>query len=416
MRAVLADRKVRRYLLAQVLSLFGDTTLWLAVGIWVKQITGSSSAAGLVFFFYLVPYAFAPLAGMLVDRLRRRPLLAAVNLASAVVVLALLFVHGRDDVWLVYLVIFLYGVSGTLISSAQSALLATLLPESLLADANGLLQTGREALRLFAPLIGAGVVAATGSAAPVAVFDAVTFVVAGVVLARLPVDETVERRGSTSWWDEISAGARHVFGTPALRHVVVGTGIALLVLGFGETVVFPVAQHGMHRSPSFVGVLVSLIGAGAAAGGLLAPRLIRRLGDGPTVALGLLVLAAADLAQSSGAPAAIVSAMLVVGVGSAFAFTGWSTAIQSRTPAHLQGRAYSAADTTVTVPQTASVAIGAALVSLVDYRILLVVMAAVTAVASAYLFTRRVDWRVGARPGAPPVPVGADTVAPLPQF
>jgi hypothetical protein len=45
------------------------------------------------------------------------------------------------------------------------------------------------------------------------------------------------------------------------------------------------------------------------------------------------------------------------------------------------------------VPQTISIAVGAALITLIDYRIEIVAMACVFAVASAYLLTRRDDER-----------------------
>lgn len=409
MRAVFAHRQARAYLLAQILSVFGDTTLWLATGIWVKEMTGSSSAAGLVFFFYTLPYAFAPLGGMLVDRVRRRPLLVWVNAATAVVVLALLLVHDETQLWLVYLVIFLYGVSGTLLTSAQSALLAAILPERLLADANALQQTGREALRLVSPLIGAGVVAATGTAAPVAVFDAATFLVAAVVLLRLRIDEPKPSREAMTWWGEISAGARHVFGTPALRHIVVATGIALLVIGFNETLLFPVAQDGLGRSATFVGVLVSVMGVGAIAGGLSASRAVSRLGDGPTLGFGLVAVAVGNLGLASGLLPVVLAGVVVAGFGVPWAVVAFMTSIQMRTPPSLQGRAFAAADTSVTMPQTVSIALGAALVAVVDYRVLVLVMSAVVALAATYVLTRRIAWR---HPGTDTRPLPAATIDP----
>ena len=66
---------------------------------------------------------------------------------------------------------------------------------------------------------------------------------------------------------------------------------------------------------------------------------------------------------------------------------GYVTAVQLRTPAALQGRVSSAADVLVGVPQTLSIALGAGLVGVVDYRALIVLMAAVTVACGAYLAT-----------------------------
>ena len=67
--------------------------------------------AGGVFLAITVPFAFAPLAGHLADRVRRKPLLIATNAVTAVIVLALLTVRSREQLWIIYLVAFCYGAS-----------------------------------------------------------------------------------------------------------------------------------------------------------------------------------------------------------------------------------------------------------------------------------------------------------------
>ena len=77
----------------------------------------------------------------------------------------------------------------------------------------------------------------------------------------------------------------------------------------------------------------------------------------------------------------------VAGCGISWAVVGYVTAVQLRTPAALQGRVSSAADVLVGVPQTLSIALGAGLVGIVDYRALVALMAAVTIACGAYLAT-----------------------------
>jgi hypothetical protein len=64
------------------------------------------------------------------------------------------------------------------------------------------------------------------------------------------------------------------------------------------------------------------------------------------------------------------------------------TAVQVRTPLRLQGRVASAADVLISTPQTLSIALGAALVAVVDYRLLVVVEALAVALCAVYLLTR----------------------------
>ena len=129
MRHLFLDRDARLLLTGQGLSLFGDRSMYLVLGIWVKTLTGSNTQAGLVFFVLAVPGLIAPAFGLLVDRVRKRPLMIAADVVVALVLGALLLVHDRGDVWIIYAVTFVYGASGFLFTSAQSALLTQMLPE-----------------------------------------------------------------------------------------------------------------------------------------------------------------------------------------------------------------------------------------------------------------------------------------------
>jgi len=135
MRRLITHRDARIYIAGQSFSIIGDSALWLAMGIWVKILTGSNSAAGLTFFAFVCGCMTAPLSGVAVDRLRRRPLLIAANLGGAALVCVLLLVHGRGQVWLIYAVMFGYGAVNGLITAAQTALLTALVPGDLLAVA-----------------------------------------------------------------------------------------------------------------------------------------------------------------------------------------------------------------------------------------------------------------------------------------
>lgn len=99
MRALLRIRPARWYLAAQGLSMLGDRALWLVAAVWVKDLTGSSGAAGAVFLAVVAPQLLSPLAGVLVDRLPRRALLIATNVLAAAGLLPLLLVQGAADVW-----------------------------------------------------------------------------------------------------------------------------------------------------------------------------------------------------------------------------------------------------------------------------------------------------------------------------
>jgi MFS transporter len=413
MRGVLKDRNLRILLGADALSLLGSSALWLALGIWVKSLTGSTAAASMVIFAILAPpVLLAPVAGMLVDRVRRRPLLITVDLLSAAAVLLLLLVRDAGQVWLVYAVGAAYGTSWALLRSGQSALLRTVAAddEKLLA-ANGALQTMAALSRLLSPVAGAGLYAALGPHS-VVLLDAASFLVGAAGLALLRVREPAPVPAEGHWRAEIGAGLAHLRRTLVLRQIVTAVALAMLVIGFIEVVMFAIVDQGLHRSPAFLGVLDLGFGAGSVAGGLLAATAVRRLGAGAAVTAGLVAVAAGMAVTVLPVAAVAVLGLAVVGLGVPPVVAGMSTTLQRLTPAHLQGRTFSAVDVIVSGPQSLSIAVGAVLISVVDFRILVAAMTTGILLAAAWLGTRPAQR--AARPATPADPSSAGP-APLPD-
>jgi MFS family permease len=387
MRRLLAIRDARVFLLGWGLSMFGDSAMFLVLGIWAKDLTDSNGAAGLVFFVLAFPALFSPLAGLLVDRMPKRPLLIGVNGFMAGAILLLLLVHDRGDLWLIYVIAGLYGAAGSILFSARSAFMTVLLPRELLGEANAIFATIREGLRLLAPLLGAGLYAAFGGGV-VAIIDAVSFAIVAVAITFVRTPEARPVREEQHFLTELAAGVRHVFATLPLKQIILTAGVCLLVVGFAESLIFAVVDDGLHREPSFLGVLEAFQGVGAILGGLTAARALRHFGDVRLVGIGMGLFALGDGTFATSSLPLVSCGFAVAGFGLAWLIVGFATSIQVRTPFHLQGRVASAADTLIGMPQTLSIALGASLIGIIDYRLLVAVMAVVLTGCAAYLLTR----------------------------
>jgi MFS family permease len=386
-RRLLTYRDARLLLAGETTSAFGDWAMLIVMAVWVKTLTGSAADAGLTFFVLALGNLAGPLGGLLADRVRRRRLMIASDIVLGSSVLLLLLVHDRGDVWIIYLVALLYGVVGTVFYPARAALMRVMLPDELLAEANGALSSVRQGLRIVAPAVGAGIYAATG-AGPVAILDAATFAGSAVFLSRMRVPEEKPDPPEHHFLREVTAGIEHVWRTLPLRQMVIGATIALLVVGFAETLIFSVIQH-LGKPPAFFGVLAPLQGLGSIAGGVTAGALLRRIGDVRSVGLGLGLFGVGDLLFVVPSLPVVLVGFAIAGVGITWAVVGFTTALQMRTPLAIQGRVSAASELSLSLAQTASIATGAALSTLVDFRILLVAMATVVAVSAVYLLTRR---------------------------
>lgn len=388
MKEILRHADVRRLLFATALSTLGDQALWLALGIWVKTLTGSNAAAGMVFFAFTLPSIFAPLSGYVVDRNGKRGVLRLANLTTLLLVSTLFFVHDKHDVWLIYVVVLGQGAAYTFLGSASSAMLRLLLPDEQLAPANGVRQTANELMRLLSPLAGAGLFSLVGPRAVIG-FQLAAYVLAAFLLLRLRNRGDVIVRETSHWRAEVAAGVRHVWNTTALRQMVGSIAVVLLVVGFLETISFALVTQGLHRSASYVGVVFMAQGLTAVPGGLTAGAAVRRLGELRAAGVGMALVAAGSVICIEPDVFAVVLGVGVLGFGVPWIVVAMFTGVQRWTPAALQGRVYSASDTLISTPQTISIALGAGLSAVVDYRLLLAVIGIVVATCALYLTTRR---------------------------
>src|SRR5262249_57896936 len=119
----------------------------------------------------------------------------------------------------------------------------------------------------------------------------------------------------------------------------------------------------LRGPPPFRGVLEAVMGIGALAGGAVAAPVMRRTSERVLVALALLASAVACLLLIPSSLPVVVAAMGLLGLSIVWVNVGAITLIQRRTPAHLLGRVDAALTIAITVPQTVSIALGAALVA-----------------------------------------------------
>ncbi|MEH1054285.1 MFS transporter [Micromonospora sp. CPCC 206171] len=397
MRTVLRRPDFRLLFGALLASMAAESILLLALAIWVKDLTGSDGLAGATIFAIIAPMTLAPLVGWVVDRYRRRPFFVAANLGTAMLLTPLFAVRDRADVWIIYVVAALYGLSYLTLSATLSGLIRQLVPSELLADANGALQTVRQGLRLGGPLAGAVLYAAVGGWL-LATLAMVGFVTAAAVVGLLRVAETEPAAATLRWPAELGAGLRHLAGEPALRRALLGYGLGSLVMGFSESLIFAYVDQGLGRDAAFVGVLVTVQGVGGLVGGLLSPAVVRRIGEVGALAAGVTFFGPAALALAWPDLRLGVLALLLAGVSLPLTMVGLATLIQRRTPPRLLGRVAAASEALVSGPQACSIGAGALLVGVFDYRLLFVLVGVITTAAGAWL------WR-GRRLSPPPAPL-----------
>ncbi|GAA3763038.1 MFS transporter [Plantactinospora mayteni] len=414
-----------------LISGFGGTALNVAAGVWVLDLSGSSSLAALTGLCLFAPTLLGPALGALVDRLPRRRLIVWTHLLTAVAVLSLLAVRTDAQVWLVYAVMVGYGTSLVLVDAAENALLPAALPAAALGGVNGLRTSAQEGVKLVAPLVGAGLFAWQGGYPVAALTAAALALAAGLYTllrirpqpdrpaGRSPVarrqaerrpqhppapdrsegnrhtsadhgrasagagcptagpseTEPIERAGR-KWGGRlrIPAGFAFLWRHPELRTSVLIGSVTIAMSGLTTAAVYAVITEDLHQPAEFIGVLSSGQGAGSLLGGLIVGRLLRTRGSLVVGALGAALFALGTLGRVVPWSPAAVACSVVVGVGLPWTLVAAVTAVQSRTPEALLGRVSGSANTLLFAPVAIATPVGAALV-LPEHRLPLVVAA-----------------------------------------
>lgn len=386
--AALQSPGFRRLTTAWVFTNLADSALYLMLAVWLKDLTGSDAAAALTFAMLGVPALLAPFLGQLADRFSRRRTLVVANVVVAAVVLTLLLVDDASQIVWIYAVVLVYATVAYLTAAAQTGLVRDLLPDDQLASGNGLLSSIDQSLRLVSPLLGAALYAVWGPHA-VVILTAVAFLIAAGLLTTVRVTEsepeTAEERGS--YWTELTAGFRHLAGLPVLGRLTIILAIAFGVTGLVNVAIFPIIEQGLGLPTAALGPLTSLQGIGAVVAGLTAAAVIARWGEVRVFAIGVALLALGMAPTMTSSLPAVIVGLAAVGFGVTWTVVAFITLRQRLTPPRLQGRTGAATAIAINLPQTLVTLVGAAILGLVDYR-LMILVTVLLALASLVLLPR----------------------------
>lgn len=129
MISVLANRTYRHLLSAQIIALIGTGLATVALGLLAFDLAGGNAGAvlGTALAIKMVAYiGIAPVVGAYADRLPRRTFLVAMDVVRSGVALALPFV---DQVWQVYVLIFLLQSASAAFTPTFQATIPDVLPD-----------------------------------------------------------------------------------------------------------------------------------------------------------------------------------------------------------------------------------------------------------------------------------------------
>jgi MFS family permease len=285
-------------------------------------------------------------AGVWVDRLRRKPILVTADAGRALLLASVPLAYWLDmlTIWQLYVVGFAFGVLTVFFDVSYQSYLPSLVSSEQLIEGNSKLEVSRSGAQLAGPGL-AGVLVEAVKAPGAIVVDAVSFVLSAFFLFRIKAEEQAptqaERQAGPGMKAEVAEGLRWVFGNRYLRWIAASTATFNFFgnMIFAVFLVFAVRELGLR--PGVIGLVLAISNIGYLAGALLANRLSRRFGVGPTIVIGaagsmsLLLLAAAP---SSNPIPFLIASQAISSMGVPIYNITQLSYRQAITPRRIQGR------------------------------------------------------------------------------
>ncbi|MFN3513625.1 MAG: MFS transporter [Phenylobacterium sp.] len=295
--SALAERDFARLWAAQAVSAFGARIT--REGLPIVAVVGLSASPAALGALAAVSGAAALVAGLAgggpIDHTARRPLLIGADLVRGAVLITLPLAAWLGAISLVQLFVAaaLVAAASAVFDIASHAYLPGLIGREALVDGNAKLSATDSVAEVGGPAL-AGLLF-QWLTAPIAIAgNALTYLVSAAFLATIRKPEPPpEPSPPEPWLSDMTAGFRLALAHPLVRPILLVSASHGLFGGIFAALYVLFCLKVLGLGPAALGIAIAAGGAGALAGSMLAPRLDRRLGSGPTILLCLVGVAGA---------------------------------------------------------------------------------------------------------------------------
>lgn len=367
MRAVFANRDLRRVQLAFLGSSIGDWAYATAIVVWAYDAGGASAVGIWMGIRFVLGAVTTPVAAVYADRWPRRRMMILADLARIVLVGGAALLVWLDTADLaVFVLATLASLMGTPFMIAQRALLPQLArtPTELTA-ANGVHSTIDSLAYFIGPAVAAALLVAT-DVETVLLVNVVTFVWSLVLVTRIRVASrspiSVREEGPDEPAEgvvaETLAGFRAIGSDRGLLLATVQVSLQTVIMGASSVFLVVMATEVLESGDAGLGYLNAIIGIGSVLGGVVAISRAARGRLGVDLTLGVVLWSAPLLLVTiSPSAAACIAAVAILGFANPLVDVNIDTILQRLTPEEMMGRVFGALESCV----VATAALGAVL-------------------------------------------------------
>lgn len=227
-------KKTALFLFGQTISLFGSSLVQFAIIWYITLNTQSGVMMAISTICGFAPQIVISLfSGVWADRYHRKKLIMGADalVATATFVLFLLFMNGRDDFWMIFLVSAVRSLGAGIQTPAVSALLPQIVPPKRLIRIGGLNGSLNSVMFLLSPAAGGAILSRFDFEYTLLV-DIVTAAIAIVIMAfiKVPIHEKALKKERGNYFGDMKAGLLYIGRNPFLRSLFIYLAIFMFML------------------------------------------------------------------------------------------------------------------------------------------------------------------------------------------
>ncbi len=365
-REVFANQDFRALWLGQAFAHLGQSIAYVAVALYVYELTGSAQELSFALALQLLPWVvIGPVVGLLADRLERKRVLVTAYLVQTSLVALLPF---SSTLGQVYALVFLSSLLVPVAEIVRAAALPAVTGQKLFVRGSSLNIVAYNAANVVGPLLGGLLVSLVG-ARPTFFVAVGCFLAATVFSLRVVIPSpAMGNRGSLGWqmlWRDLREGMRILVGTRVLRYLVLLNCISSLGWSAPNVAAVVYLTDILGLGGREYGLLQGTISLSMALGVYVLGRYARIL-PRQHLLVGGVVLAGLAYVSVLGKPglALLLFLWFTSGIGWGANWLMDNTLWAEATPDEVRGRVYSLAEAVVCLAEVVAALLGGWLVNL----------------------------------------------------
>lgn len=263
--------------IGQFISILGSGISAFGLSLWVYMNTESATTFAMTFLVQILPgIIFAPMAGSLADRKKRKSVVIITDSLDAIikVILVVLLLTGQMKVWMVYPLTFISQTLGTFQNPAFNAMIPLMVEKKDVARANGFMQMIMAIQNMLSPIVAGALFPVIGLKG-LFIIDFITFFVALFTILPQQINQDLEENKSKNLAgtlvDDIKIASKLLKSKQGFIELIVVFSLLNFVANIAIVLVGPLVMS--NYDTRIYGIINSVSGVAMVIGGLISGAL-----------------------------------------------------------------------------------------------------------------------------------------------